>query len=95
MTTQCRLVEQPHAIGEFCWVRSGDGQVTGIDIILPGGSRGFGRRVIHMVTRTKPSQHPFWYWDGNEEKPTLEPSLDWAGPGPWHGSLINGALVQA
>ena len=31
---------------------------------------------------------PCWNWDGNEQSPTLTPSIHW--PGEWHGYLTNG-----
>jgi len=31
---------------------------------------------------------PYWYWNGDRDKPTLSPSLHW--PGHWHGWLRNG-----
>ena len=35
----------------------------------------------------------WWTWDGNEEKPTITPSL-WM-KGTWHGWLREGLLVSA
>lgn len=34
-----------------------------------------------------------WTWDGNEDKPTLNPSLH--AVGVWHGYVRNGQLVEA
>ena len=34
-----------------------------------------------------------WSWDGNEDAPTLSPSLHWIGL--WHGWVRNGQLVEA
>ena len=34
-----------------------------------------------------------WSWDGNEESPTLSPSLH--AVGSWHGWIRNGHLVEA
>ncbi len=35
---------------------------------------------------------PTWKWDGNEEAPTLEPSINCNGPTScgWHGFIKNG-----
>ena len=34
-----------------------------------------------------------WSWNGDEDKPTLSPSLHWVGV--WHGFVRNGELVEA
>lgn len=34
-----------------------------------------------------------WSWDGNEDVPTMNPSLHWVGA--WHGFVKNGELVEA
>lgn len=92
MTTQCQLVEEPHAIGDFCWVRNGDGKVTGLEIVLPGGSKGNGIKSIWLVHQAEPV-YPFWEWDGNEQTPTLKPSLQQGGPYGYHGTLTAGVLT--
>lgn len=35
----------------------------------------------------------WWGWDGNEDKPTLTPSLHCIGI--WHGFITNGTIVEA
>lgn len=34
--------------------------------------------------------HPSWEWDGNEDKPTLKPSVH--AVGRWHGYFTNGRM---
>lgn len=36
---------------------------------------------------------PFWKWDGNEDAPTLSPSLQKTGKCRWHGHLVKGVFV--
>ena len=38
-------------------------------------------------------QNAQWSWDGNEDEPTLKPSLHWVGV--WHGWVTNGVLEEA
>lgn len=40
----------------------------------------------------RPQVSPSWAWDGNRERPTLEPSI-WH-KGHWHGWLKNGVWVS-
>ena len=66
-------------------------------IVLPNAEGKFmvdtqGRAVLDPIHVSRmPIQNPrVWTWDGNEENPTLSPSIDW--PGHWHGYLTNGQL---
>ncbi len=38
------------------------------------------------------SQHPAWEWDGNEEQPTLKPSVHL--PSRWHGWVRKGRMIS-
>lgn len=42
------------------------------------------------VTRGDSGAERTWGWDGNEDKPTLTPSI--LVPGEWHGFLESGRL---
>lgn len=42
------------------------------------------------VHRGEPGGDRIWGWDGNEERPTLKPSLKYEGH--WHGHLNAGRL---
>jgi hypothetical protein len=75
-------VERP---GDFSWSHEQDGRRT-LYVCLPGGNR---MDAIH-VQRGNPGGPRVWGWDGNEDKPTLIPSIDW--PGHWHGHLVAGVL---
>ncbi len=39
--------------------------------------------------------HPYWIWDGNEDNPTLTPSIQVVLECRWHGFLRNGEWVNA
>lgn len=79
--------------GAFVWtytvsevIEGNPRTITGIICNCPGcGVHG------HMrVGETKPSESPSWQWDGNEEEPTLSPSVNCVGCCGWHGHLIAG-----
>lgn len=79
-------------IGDFCWNRHQDGSVDGIIINAPevgGGSRGI---VFIPVQHGANSPCKHWGWDGNEDMPTLTPSVHWIGH--WHGYLTAGRLIS-
>lgn len=40
-------------------------------------------------------KHPVWSWDGNREKPTLNPSILRTAGCKWHGWLRAGVFVPA
>lgn len=53
---------------------------------LPDGNAG----ALHLRPVVSGAAHPSWEWDGNEEKPTLTPSVHL--PGRWHGWFRNGRM---
>jgi len=72
--------------GDFCWGDLNEHGVRYLYIVLPGYNRPDAIRTKRDV-----SDGPrCWVWDGNEDKPTLSPSLHWVGH--WHGYLKNGRL---
>lgn len=60
-----------------------------IYLSLPGDAGGW---CAIEVKRGGPGGDRVWGWDGNEDKPTLTPSIH--APGQWHGHLVNGRLVS-
>lgn len=68
--------------GDFCF----DEKRTYIYVWLPGIS---GPNAIRIQKGESPARR-VWGWDGNEEKPTLTPSIN--APGEWHGYLRAGQL---
>src|SRR5262245_20984876 len=96
MNTQsvdCRRVPYPlpadHKVqpGDFSWspetLKDGSRYLY---ISLPGESSMHAIKVM----RSDPGVERVWGWDGNEDKPTLTPSIH--SPGVWHGYLRNGRL---
>lgn len=81
--------------GEFCWGAERENGIRYIYIKLPGGG-GSGPDAIRVTRDLAKSggtdgAHT-WHWDGNEQKPTIQPSLHWVGR--WHGFLKAGRLVS-
>lgn len=56
---------------------------------LPDGN--VGAIYLRPVPPTM-AAHPSWEWDGNEDKPTLKPSVHL--PGRWHGWFTAGRMVS-
>lgn len=89
----CRRVPNPlpaeHITrpGDFSWDSEADGKRY-LYLCLPGST--------HMeaikVKRGAPGGNRVWGWDGNEETPTIEPSIH--AVGSWHGYLRAGRLVS-
>ena len=64
--------------------------VAGIGFRCPCGCGQEGYLPIRMAGRER-TQAPEWEWDGNEETPTLTPSVYNSGlPCKWHGFLTAG-----
>jgi Family of unknown function (DUF6527) len=94
-TQSCDMVRQPNVDavldgppGSFCFDVSEKGQRR-LWFVQPDGNTG----VINIrpVVAGEDS-HPFWQWDGNEDKPTLAPSVHQ--PGIWHGWFRVGRMVS-
>lgn len=100
MNTQsidCRKVEYgrpggtPDQPGDFCWSPKGedsDGRRY-LYLCLPGDTSMSAMRCFHGPDRGIARE---WSWDGNEDQPTLKPSINWEGH--WHGYLTAGRLVS-
>lgn len=54
---------------------------------ISGGPDGY--EGIHMLAVNSPSHKPSWDWDGNLEKPTLNPSI------LSHELVVNGVEIRA
>ena len=100
-SVDCRKVESSEAVkapGDFFFIRDAEGIIDAIDICVPGNEGGSSGPL--PITRGAGSDcPPVWEWDGNEDKPSLKPSI-WrnrAEPGTesrneWHGRLKAGKL---
>lgn len=71
--------------GDFCFKMTREDQRV-MWICLPNGTTS----VIRIRPYSGPE--PSWEWDGNEEKPTLTPSI--YAIGIWHGWARAGRLVS-
>lgn len=60
---------------------------TALHIMLPGHTF-----ICIGVNRGAPGGNRIWGWDGNEEKPTIQPSIHTLEH--WHGFLRAGRLVS-
>lgn len=80
-------VGEREAPGAFCWVTDDEG-----------------RRIIYACPRGQwcavpihPNALPSgasWRWDGNEETPTLTPSINCVGGCRWHGFITAGRMTN-
>ena len=69
--------------GDFCFSEERDT----LYIWLPGVS---GPDALQIRIGPTPDAPRVWGWDGNEDRPTLQPSI--LDPGKWHGYLKSGFL---
>lgn len=95
-----RICELPLPIGfktqpgDFAWDtdlnedRSAERNERYLYLHLPGDTTWCAIRV----QRGQPGGQRVWGWDGDEDKPTLTPSIHC--PGLWHGFLRAGRLVS-
>lgn len=75
--------------GEFLWEDGYNEDGTRhLYIVLPGDESPTAIRVV----KGPPGGERVWGWDGNEDYPTLWPSIHWLGH--WHGFLTAGRLVS-
>lgn len=76
--------------GDFYFHRNESGTVTGICIRGP-------KTTVSIPFRSNPHAATFWDWDGNEDAPTIKPSiwLDKNGPNDWHFWFTNGEIIPA
>ena len=79
--------------GDFCW--DFDAEYLGgkredeqhfLYLCLPGETRW----SPIQVRKGTPGGERVWGWDGNEDQPTVTPSIHWVGH--WHGYLRAGRL---
>ena len=75
-------IERP---GDFCF----DPDLRHLYVYLPGSS---GPTAIAIAHTTLTTPYRVWQWDGNQETPTLSPSIHLVGT--WHGWLRAGKLVS-
>ena len=75
--------------GAWDWRMADDGKTRYLNFTCPCGCG-----VASMIpVTTVPGGHG-WKWDGNEEKPTLSPSIQKLTPCRWHGYLRAGIFEK-
>ncbi len=89
----CRRVPYPLPVGappsqpgDFSWGPEEEDGVRYLYVCLPGDTH-LGAIRCHRAERGIDRE---WKWDGNEDRPTLSPSIHWIDR--WHGYLRAGRL---
>lgn len=92
----CEMVRHPDgshiyraefSAGAFAW-HTRDGYRC-IRFKTPGPN--YGNIIVYRSGEPLPSvQEPVWSWDGDEDKPTLSPSVHCVGY--WHGYFVQGRM---
>lgn len=82
------------APGSARWVENSKGETAGLNFSCPGGCGDVATCSVRPIGEPKAAgSGPSWEWNGDEEKPTLTPSIlsaiDRGGCG-WHGYLTDG-----
>ena len=81
----------PEEVGDFFWNLTGKHRSLVVKLPSPGNGRHDGVREWPITWAL--SNGAQWDWDGNEDAPTLIPSL--GAPNLWHGWISNGQLKEA
>lgn len=94
------LAEEPASLfdlppGTFWWERDAAGETRYLWLCHPSSSGPTQGTLVRLsVARAGPRPAPpTWAWDGDEERPTLTPSVHTLGH--WHGWVRRGELVEA
>ena len=84
-------VGEINEVGDYCFRMTDIGEVEARHFIcmIPGGD--IISVPVHLATEV-PKRPTSWVWNGNEEKPSLTPSLLVQGVNAWHGYVTNGEL---
>jgi hypothetical protein len=77
-----------HEAGAFMWVVDDEGRRIIYTCPLGAGKRACAVPIHPNVLPNGAS----WQWDGNEEAPTLSPSINCVGGCGWHGWIQNGVM---
>ena len=82
-------------IGDFNWrflPHLDNGRILGMAIVMPNVKGNGKQTYLRVVLGPAPAEKIIWGWDGNLDKPTLEPSL--LDENQWHGHMKAGRLVS-
>jgi len=84
--------EGPNKAGEFAYVLDfNEKEICGMNIFCPCGCEGAGMLMFNNYTV---NGTPKWDWDGNEDMPTLRPSILRRSDCKWHGFLTDGIFRE-
>ena len=81
-------------VGEFAWDDQGDGRH--LAVLLPSPTSAAPDNYAYIRIRVAQGGNVsgvHWGWNGDEDKPTLTPSVH--AHGHWHGWVRDGMLVEA
>ena len=78
--------------GDFYWNTEGGNRVLVLAIPILSGEKKDWSWSRWNITKPNMGGHQ-WRWDGNEDEPTLRPSLH--DVGLWHGYVKGGVLTEA
>lgn len=84
------LFEEPPVLGHFGWKMRDGKRILLVVIPCPGRDNGIWSEWSIDHRNHCGAQ---WSWNGNEDKPTLSPSLH--AVGVWHGWVRDGQLIEA
>lgn len=81
--------EDLKAPGDLLWRGSKPGEKpTRAVFLCPCGCEA----LLGFVVAGDSTQHPVWQWNGNEQKPTVTPSIRFLSGCQWHGFLTDGVF---
>lgn len=88
------ILEKP---GDFYWEMRSGRRMLVIAVPAPlgyaGGFRDWAYSRWEIADEDYPNRSVTWKWNGDEDKPTLDPSLDLVSI--WHGWVRQGVLKEA
>ena len=77
--------------GSFSYFVDGTDKIAGLLFLCPCGC---GEKGSLDFRANNPDKHPSWMWDGNEDHPTLSPSVLKTSGCKWHGHLVAGVWKE-
>lgn len=80
------------SLGDFYWRVDSEGKRM-LCVLIPCPSAESGYTFSQWTIDHPNHCNAQWSWDGNEDSPTLTPSLH--AVGVWHGWVKNGELIEA
>ena len=83
-----RLMRRHLAPGTSQWSTGLNGRIAALMFVCPCGCGS-----VSAVTVREGYGDKHWSWNGDQEKPTLTPSILNTSPCRWHGDLTDGVFV--